>query len=87
MTRRGHRSLASIQRTYISRLISQESHRDLQLAESINTLTPKQIEETLMDKYGVVATPYHLRHIRGEVLSNARGTGSLQIFDEEPDEE
>ena len=40
-----------------------------------------------MDKYGVVATPYHLRHTRGEVLSDARGTGSLQIFDEDPDEE
>ena len=86
MVRRGGRSLASIQRRYISRLISQQSYRDLELAESINTLTPAQIETTLIDKYGVVVTPYHLRHTRGEVLSDPRGQGSLQRFDEDDEE-
>ena len=86
MTRRGHRSLASIQRSYISRLISKNAYRDLKLAESINTLTPAQIEATLIDTYGRVVTPHHLRIIRGEVLSDPRGKGSLQVFDEDDEE-
>ena len=85
MTRRG-RSLASIQRRYISRLISQQAYRDTRLAESINTLTHRQIETSLLDKYGAVATPYHLRHTRGEVISDSRGEGSLQQIEEDDDE-
>ena len=86
MTRRGRRTLASIQRSHISRLISKNAYRDIKLAESINILTPYQIEADLITKYGRVATPYHLRIIRGEVLSDPRGKGSLQVFDEDDEE-
>ena len=84
MTRRHRRSQDAIQRRYVNRLVSQCSHRDIRLDESINTLTPRQLEYSLIDKFGDVRTGLHLQFERGEVVSDSRGEGSLQqIQDEE----
>lgn len=86
MTRPDHRSPASQQRRYISRIISKQAYRDTRLAESINTLTTNQIETILLDKYGSIRTGLHLQLAQGVVTSDARGEGAFQVFDEDNEE-
>jgi len=84
LTRTRRRSPDAQQRRYINRLVSQCSYRDVGLDESINILTPSQLEDSLLDKFGAVRTGLHLQFTRGEVVSDSRGTGSLQqTIDEE----
>ena len=84
MSRTKRRSPEARQRRYINRLVSQCSHRDVGLDESINMLTPSQLEDSLIDKFGDVRTGLHFQFMRGEVTANSRGTGSLQkIYEEE----
>ena len=84
MTRTRRRSPDALQRRYINHLVSRSSYRDVSLNESINLLTPRQLEDSLLDKFGAVRTGLHLQFTRGEVVSDSRGEGSLQqIIDEE----
>ena len=64
--------------------MSQNTYRDVRLDESINTLTQRQIEDSLYDKFGEVRTGLYLQFQKGEVTADSRGQGSLQqIQDEE----
>ena len=84
MTRTRRRSPDALQRRYVNRLISRYSHRDVKLDESVNMLTSRQLENSLLDKFGVVRTGLHLQFTRGEITANSRGEGSLQkIINEE----
>jgi len=83
LTRNHRRSIDAIQRRYVNRLVSQCSHRDIGLDESINMLTHRQLENSLIDKFGDVRTGLHLQFTRGEVIANSRGEGSLQQMQEE----
>ena len=84
MNRTRRRSMDAMQRRYVNRLVSQYSYRDIGLDESINTLTPRQLEDSLIDKFGDVRIGLHLQFTRGEVTADSRGDGSLQqIQDEE----
>ena len=78
MTRTRRRSPEAQQRRYINRLVSQQSYRDIGLDESINILTPRQLENSLLDKFGAVRTGLHLQFTRGEITADSRGQGSLQ---------
>ena len=84
MSRNHRRSADARQRRYVNRLISQCSHRDISLDESVNMLTVRQLENSLLDKFGELRTGLHLQFTRGEVISDSRGKGSLQqIQDDE----
>ena len=77
-------SIGSIQRRFINSIVSRNTHRDVRLDESVNTLTPRQLENSLLDRFGEVRTGLHLQFQKGEVTSDSRGTGSLQkIQDDE----
>ena len=78
MTRTRRRSPDAQQRRYINRLVSLNSHRDNRIDESINILTPEQLESSLLDKFGAVRTGLHLQFTKGEVTADSRGNGSLQ---------
>jgi len=82
-TRRGHRSGEAEQRRYVNRLISKAAYRDLKKAESINVLTPDQINQQLHEQYENVIIYEHLQLERGLVLSDPRGEGELQRHIEE----
>lgn len=84
MTRRGYKPLSAIQTEYINRLVSRLSYRDTKLDESINLLTPHQLEQALIDKYGEIRTGICLTFERGEVTADPYGRGSLQRITEEP---
>ncbi len=78
MTRPERRRPEAIQRRFINKLVSRNTYRDVRLDESINTLTQRQIEDSLYDKFGEVRTGLYLQFTKGEVTSDSRGTGSLQ---------
>ena len=83
MTRRGHRGLAAQQRRYLNRVVSRDAYRDKEKAESINVHTQRGLEALLVERFGVVVTPEMLKYARGEIVSDAYGRGSLQMYDEE----
>ena len=83
MSRNRRRSPEARQRRYINRIVSQNSHRDIGLDESINMLTESQLESCLIDKFGDVRTGLHLQFSRGEIISDSRGQGSLQQLQDE----
>lgn len=65
-------------RRYISRIISRQAHRDLTKSESINILNPDTIAEAVKNKFGWADWSLIFHILRGEVLSDSRGEGSLQ---------
>lgn len=82
-TRRGRRSGEAEQRRYVNRLISKAAYRDQGKAESINTLTPQQINQRLHEQYENIVIHDYLQLDRGLVLSDPRGKGELQKHIEE----
>ena len=64
-------------------MVSRDAYRDVRKAESINVYTPRELEAALVERFGVVVTPEILKYARGEVVSDAYGRGSLQLYDEE----
>lgn len=82
---RHRRSVEAQQRRYVNRLVSTSSYKDYDKQENINIYTSEQLEQRLVDKFGDVRTGIHLQFQRGEIISDSRGTGSLQrmIDDEE----
>ena len=66
------------QRRFINEVVSRNTYRDVRLDESINTLTWRQLENSLMDKFGSVRTGLHLQFTKGEITADSRGRGSLQ---------
>jgi len=83
LTRRGRRGLTAQQRRYLNRVVSRDAYRDVRKAESINVHTRRELEAALVERFGVVVTPEILKYARGEVVSDAYGRGSLQMYDEE----
>ena len=72
----------SIQRRDAARIISQAAIRDPSIKESINILTNGRLAQILQNRFGTfdlrVINRYHL----GEVLSDSKGTGTLQRVEE-----
>ena len=75
--------MAAQQRRYLNRVVSRDAYRDARKAESINVHTEHELEAALVERFGVVVTPEILKYARGEVVSDAYGRGSLQMYDEE----
>ena len=73
------RSDLSIQRRMAKRFVSANSFHDRQKQEDVNIKTSAQISEFLA---AVIECPVHQEvpgsFVRGEVLSNGYGTGTLQ---------
>lgn len=65
-------------RRFISRHISRNAHKDRGRAESVNILGHSEIARAVRAKFGTV--DWQLIHdiLKGEVISDSRGTGSLQ---------
>jgi len=80
MARRGRRSLAAQQRRYLNRVISRDAYRDSWMGESVNVYTAEQLLARLVGEFGVAVVPDVLKHERGEVVSDAYGRGSLQMY-------
>jgi len=76
------RTTYSIQRREAARIISQAAIRDPSIKESVNVLTSGRIAQILQTRFGTfdlrVINRYHL----GEVLSDSKGTGTLQRVEE-----
>lgn len=65
-------------RRFISRLISREAERDRRKAESINTMSVDAIALAVRDRFGTVDWRLFDDVLKGEILSDSRGEGSLQ---------
>jgi hypothetical protein len=77
MTHHGHRSVKGQQKQAARRLVIDRSRHDRIRAESVNILTKEQILSELQKQFeGVLLGAVQFE--RGEVLINAKGTGSLQ---------
>ena len=76
------RSNYNIQRREAARIVSQAAVKDRAVRESINVLSSGRIAQILQSHFGTfdlrVINRYHL----GEVLSNSKGTGTLQRVEE-----
>ena len=80
MSRRGTRSIKAEMRRFISRLLSKEAYRDLRRAESVNLLDRPDIAREVRTKFGTVDWALFEDILRGEVISDSRGQGSLQVM-------
>jgi len=72
------RSKFAKQRRFISRLVSRNAHRDREKAESVNLMHPEDIATTVKIRFGNVNWSLIFGITKGEVLSESRGSGSLQ---------
>lgn len=63
----------------MDKIVSEEAHKDRRKKETINVLTPKQIFHALFDKFGYVVQGIHLTYTDGEVTTDSRGEGSIQV--------
>lgn len=86
MTRRGRRSREARQRRYVNQLVRKTCHEDLDLKEAVNILDQREIRIALNTKFGYAHVGVSQTFEKGEVLSDARGEGSLQQRDEDDDE-
>ena len=76
--KRGPRSLAARQKRAAIHYILNKSYRDYREAETVQVTTQEQVLEELRKRFGEDGVNVHLDFMKGEVLSNARGNGSLQ---------
>jgi hypothetical protein len=69
-----------LQRREARRIVQRFAFQDVKISETINMLTAEQLAAELAPMFpeGVI---YHFaaRYERGEVLTDSRGTGSIQI--------
>lgn len=72
------RSEESEQRRFIKRLVMQSAFQDRQRSETVNLLTPSQIAASAVSAFDYVLPELTSNFMRGEVLSDGRGNGTLQ---------
>jgi hypothetical protein len=65
------------QRRFIKRLVMQYAFQDRQRSETVNILSPDVISASAGTAFGYVS-PGLLNYEQGEVLTDGKGTGSLQ---------
>ena len=82
-TRRGRRSKEARQRRYVNSLVRKTCHEDLDKKEAVNVLDQRQIRTALNTKFGYAHVGVSQLFEKGEVLSDSRGTGSLQKREED----
>lgn len=66
---------------YASHMVSKEAHKDMEIRENINTLTPGMLTYLLHNKFGHVPRKimkFVQRFDKGEVTRDSRGQGTLQ---------
>ncbi|MFQ6053339.1 MAG: hypothetical protein ACE5OO_03805 [Candidatus Bathyarchaeia archaeon] len=65
-------------RRFISRLVSKAAHRDREKSESVNILETEELARAMRARFRTVDWRLVNDLVRGEVLSDSRGEGSLQ---------
>lgn len=80
------RSKESRQRRYVNQLVRKTCHEDLAKKEAVNVLDQQQIRDALNTQFGYAHVGISQLFEKGEVLSDSRGTGSLQQRCEDDDE-
>ena len=72
------RSLRGAQRNHLNKIVRDGAHCDYNKAEYINVLSEADLYDALFERYGVVDLGVLKAFVKGEVLSDGRGEGTLQ---------
>jgi len=78
LTKRGRRSVKSLQRRLAKKIVFRQAYHDQEIKEIINRTTPEWIMQVLNQVYGYVEVGAIPELEQGEVLVDSRGKGSFQ---------
>ena len=83
MPRPRRRSEFRRQERWARRHVRLNSYQDKVLSESVNVLTQGDVQRALQTQFEAVWMGVPKMFVEGEILSNSKGTGSLQQGDDE----